>query len=304
MSVITQSPLPLAGEGGAKRRVRAIRDYLELSKSRIVLMVLMTTAAGYVVGANDFSGLVLLNTLIGTALVAAGTNALNQYAERHLDAKMKRTARRPLPDGRISPRAALLFATAIAIIGTIYLAAAVNPLTALLGAFTLTSYVFVYTPLKRHSTACTLIGAIPGAVPPLMGYAAATGSLGLAGWIAFGIVFLWQLPHFMAISWIYREDYGRAGFAMLSVRDTDGRAVGREAILYSIALIPVSIAPVFFAMAGVSYAIIAGLVSTALLMTAIHFAAARTPRRARTLFMTSNIYLLVMMALLVTLVRG
>ncbi|HVS30282.1 MAG TPA: heme o synthase [Thermoanaerobaculia bacterium] len=298
MSAITESALTLP------RRPGVVADYLELSKSRIVLMVLMTTAAGYVVGAADFSGLVLLNTLIGTALVAAGTNALNQYTERHLDARMERTARRPLPDGRITPRAALLFATAIAIIGTVYLAAAVNVATALLGAFTLTSYIFVYTPLKRHSTLCTLIGAIPGAVPPLMGYAAANGNLGLAGWILFAIVFLWQLPHFMAISWIYRQDYGRAGFAMLSVRNTDGRAVGREAILYSIALIPVSVAPAFFAMAGLAYAIVAALLSTALLLTAIRFAADRSPRRARTLFMTSNIYLLVMMALLVTLVRG
>ncbi len=298
MSAITESALTLP------RRPGVVADYLELSKSRIVLMVLMTAAAGYVVGAADFSALVLLNTLIGTALVAAGTNALNQYTERHLDARMERTARRPLPGGRITPRAALLFATAIAVIGTVYLAAAVNVATALLGAFTLTSYIFVYTPLKRHSTLCTLIGAIPGAVPPLMGYAAATGNLGPAGWILFGIVFLWQLPHFMAISWIYRQDYGRAGFAMLSVRDTDGRAVGREAILYSIALIPVSVAPAFFAMAGLSYAIVAALASAALLFAAIRFAAERDTRRARTLFMTSNIYLLVMMALLVTLVRG
>jgi protoheme IX farnesyltransferase len=285
-------------------RRSTVRDYLELSKSRIVMMVLITTAAGYFVGAETVSGLVLLNTLIGTALVAAGTNALNQFAERNLDGQMRRTARRPLPDGRISPRAAFIFSTAIAVIGSAYLALAVNPLTAALGAFTLTSYIFVYTPLKRISTICTLVGALPGAVPPLMGYAAATGSLGLAGWIVFATVFLWQLPHFMAISWIYREDYGRAGFAMLSVRDSDGTAVARQAILYSLALIPVGFAPAFFGMAGLTYAIVATLGSVALLAASIRFAGDRTTGRARALFMTSNIYLLVMMILFATLVRG
>src|SRR5207248_824253 len=182
----------------------------------------------------------LANALVGTALVAAGTNALHQYVEREHDAKMRRTRLRPLPDGRISPRAALLFSSAISAIGTVYLGLAVNWLTAALGAFTLTSYIFVYTPLKRVSTICTLIGAIPGAIPPLMGWTAAAGHLALPGWIAFAVVFLWQLPHFMAISWIYREDYGRAGFAMLAVRDADGRATARQAILYSVLLVAVS----------------------------------------------------------------
>ena len=182
-------------------------DYLELSKSRIVLMVLLTTAAGFLFAADHIDPLLMMHTLVGTALVAAGTNALNQYVEREHDARMHRTRRRPLPAGRITPHAALLFSWGVAIIGTIYLAVAVNWLTAFLGAFTLTSYIYVYTPLKRVSTICTLIGAIPGAVPPLMGWTAATGKLELGGWILFGILFFWQLPHFMAISWMYREDY-------------------------------------------------------------------------------------------------
>jgi protoheme IX farnesyltransferase len=200
------------------------RDYLELSKARIVLMVLITTAAGYLIGAPHVSAIALINVLLGTALVAAGTNALNQYVEREHDAKMRRTRLRPLPDGRIAPRSALLFSAGIAILGTLYLGLMVNWLTAFLGAFTLTSYIFVYTPLKRISTACTIIGAVPGAIPPLMGWTAATGSLAVGGWILFGILFFWQLPHFMAISWIYREDYGRAGFVMTSVRDENGIA--------------------------------------------------------------------------------
>ena len=304
MSAIAQSPLPLAGEGGAKRRVRVIADYLELSKSRIVLMVLITTAAGYVIGARPFNALALLHTLIGTALVAAGTNALNQYVERDLDAMMKRTRRRPLPAGRITPKAALLFSTAVAIAGTLYLGFLVNWLTALLGAFTLTSYIFVYTPLKRVSTICTAIGAIPGAIPPLMGFTAATGALGLAGWIAFGVLFFWQLPHFMAISWMYREDYGRAGFAMLSVIDEKGKAVGRQAILYSVALLAVSVAPYFFGMAGLLYLAVATLAGLWIFMASLMFSARRDPAPARALFMSSNIYLLTMMLLFVFTVRG
>ncbi len=266
-----------------------IRDYLELSKARIVAMVLITTAAGYLFGASHVDVVLLVNALIGTALVAAGTNALNQYAERDHDAKMRRTAHRPLPDGRISPRTALLFASAISIIGTVYLAFFVNLLTALLGAITLITYIFIYTPLKRVSSACTLIGAIPGAVPPLMGWTAATGALTLGGWIAFAIVFLWQLPHFMAISWIYREDYGRAGFAMLSVRDENGSATARQALFYSLALLILSA----FAF---PHARVAAIVAAAMLVVAsFAFLHHRTPRSARRLFMTSNVYLIVAM---------
>ena len=275
------------------------RDYLQLSKSRIVLMVLITTAAGYIIGAPHVDLLVLLNALIGTALVAAGTNALNQYIEREQDAKMKRTRLRPLPDGRITPRSALLFSVGISVAGTLYLGLTVNWLTATLGALTLTSYIFIYTPLKRISTLCTIVGAVPGAIPPLMGWTAATGSLGVGGWILFGILFFWQLPHFMAISWIYREDYGRAGFEMVSVRDADGTSTARQAILYSLALIAVSVAPLFAKMNGLTYlagAVISGLV---LLAASIAFFFDRSNRTAKRLFMASNVYLVVVMLLLV-----
>jgi protoheme IX farnesyltransferase len=276
-----------------------VSDYLELSKSRIVFMVVITTASGFLFAARQVDPLLLLHALIGTALVAAGTNALNQYVEREHDGKMHRTRTRPLPAGRITPRAALVFSAAIAVIGTLYLGLLVNWLTAFLGAFTLTSYIFVYTPLKRVSTLCTIIGAIPGAVPPLMGWTAATNEAGLGGWIAFAILFLWQLPHFMAISWMYRDDYARGGFAMLSVRDHDGAAVAREAILYSLALLAVSVLPWFFGLSGIAYLIGATLCGAAMLAAAVRFFFDRGVRKARNLFMFSNLYLLTVMLLLV-----
>jgi len=281
-----------------------VRNYLELSKSRIVLMVLITTAAGYLFAAHHVDPLLMVNALIGTALVAAGTNALNQYVEREHDSRMHRTRTRPLPAGRITPRAALLFSSGIAVAGTLYLGLTVNWLTAALGAFTLTSYIFVYTPLKRVSTICTIIGAIPGAVPPLMGWTAATNHLGTGGWIAFGILFLWQLPHFMAISWLHREDYARGGFAMLSVQDPDGGAVARQAIYYTLALLPVSIAPALLGLTGTAYLIGASLAGAALLASTIRFFFDRGAKNARSLFMISNLYLLTVMLLLVVNARA
>lgn len=275
------------------------RDYLQLSKSRIVLMVLITTAAGFLFAPNHVDGALMLHALLGTALVAAGTNALNQYMEREHDARMHRTRTRPLPAGRITPRAALIFSSAIAVIGTVYLALFVNWLTAALGAFTLTTYIFVYTPLKRISTINTLIGAIPGAVPPLMGWTAATNELSVGGWIIFGILFLWQLPHFMAISWLHREDYARGGFAMLAVRDADGAAVARQAIFYTLALIPISVAPSLLGLTGTVHFIGAAAAGVALLAATIRFFFDRGARNARSLFMISNLYLITVMLLLV-----
>ena len=275
------------------------RDYLQLSKSRIVLMVLITTAAGFLFAPNDVDGALMLHALLGTALVAAGTNALNQYMEREHDARMHRTRTRPLPAGRITPRAALIFSSAIAVIGTVYLALFVNWLTAALGAFTLTTYIFVYTPLKRISTINTLIGAIPGAVPPLMGWTAATNELSVGGGIIFGMLFLWQLPHCMASSWLHREDYARGGFAMLAVRDADGAAVARQAIFYTLALIPISVAPSLLGLTGTVHFIGAAAAGVALLAATIRFFFDRGARNARSLFMISNLYLITVMLLLV-----
>lgn len=288
----------------APRLTAITRDYLELSKSRIVLMVLITAAAGYLFAAHTVDPLLMLHMLAGTALVAAGTNALNQYVEREHDAKMHRTRTRPLPAGRITPRAALIFSSAVAVIGTVYLGIAVNWLTAALGAFTLTSYIFVYTPLKRMSALCTLIGAVPGAIPPLMGWTAVTNELSAGGWIVFGILFLWQLPHFMAISWLYRDDYARGGFAMLAVRDENGTAVAREAVVYTLLLLPLSIAPALIGLTGLAYLVGAGVSGVALLAATIRFAGDRNAKNARGLFMISNLYLLTVMLLLVVNARS
>src|SRR3954451_2863600 len=194
---------------------------------------------------------------------------------------MRRTRLRPLPDGRIAPRASLMFSIAISVIGTLYLGLVVNWLTAALGAFTLMTYIFIYTPLKRVSTICTLIGAIPGAIPPLMGWTAATGILGTGGWIIFAILFFWQLPHFMAISWMYRDDYARGGFAMLAVRDDDGVATAGHAVYYSFALFIVSALPAFFGLATYVYLAGAIVAGSALTFASFAFLGARTPARAR-----------------------
>ncbi len=281
-----------------------LRDYLELSKARIVMMVLMTAAAGYLIGAGRVDLVLLANLMLGTALVAGGTNALNQYAEREHDARMKRTMSRPLPAGRLTPRAALLFSLTIALAGTIYLGVAVNWLTAGLGAFTLVTYIFLYTPLKRISTICTLVGALPGAVPPLMGWAAARGDLALEGWVLFGILFVWQMPHFLAISWMHREDYGRAGFVMTAVRDNEGRNTSVQAFLWTLALISVSLTPLLLHMNGPIYLVGALAAGAFFAAASVRFMRDHSRIVARRMFMVSNIYLLTVMVLLVVTVRS
>lgn len=298
---MTELAIPVSPRAGVVDR---LRDYVQLSKGRIVAMVLITTAAGYLMAAPAVDPLLLMHTLIGTALVAAGTNALNQYAERELDGKMLRTRRRPIPGGRMAPRTALVFAAGVAIVGTAYLAVAVNWLASALGAITLVTYIFVYTPLKRVSTLCTIVGAVPGAIPPLMGWVAARGELGAGGWIAFAILFLWQMPHFMAISWMYRDDYARAGFAMLSVRDGDGRATARQAIYFSIALLAASVLPVAIGMAGVVYLAAAVIAGSVILFCSIRFYFDTSGRMAARLFMVSNAYLVTVMLLLVIAARA
>ncbi len=274
-----------------------VRDYLELSKARIVFMILITTGAGYLLaGVFDWFG--FINTLVGTALVAGGTNALNQWWERNLDSQMARTRKRPIPSGRIGLVPALIYSISISIAGIVYLAVLVNPLASLLVFLTLVSYVFIYTPMKTRTTWCTLIGAVPGAMPPLIGWAGATGSLSLAAWLMFGLMFLWQMPHFLAIAWIYRDDYSRAGFDIVSVGDGDGRRTSRQAFFYSLALLAVSVLPWLFGVANLAYFAGALLSGGALLWLSGEFARTRTMQSAKRLFMMSNLYLIVMMALL------
>jgi heme o synthase len=262
-------------------------------------------AAGYVMAPPLISVsmpvwlLRLFHALIGTALVAGGTNALNQVAERDVDALMPRTAQRPLPSARLQVHEATVFAWLIGVFGVMYLAVFVNALTAILAALTLASYVFVYTPLKRRTPLSTLIGAVPGALPIVGGWAAAGGPLDTRASILFAILFLWQLPHFLALSWIYRDEYARAGLQMLSVSDTDGRTTFRQAALHAAALVPVSLAPAVVGLGGPLYFAGAALLSGGYLWASV--AAARRPSRdgARRLFSASLIYLPSVLALMI-----
>jgi len=276
-----------------------VADFVELTKPRITTLVLVTAAVGYAVGGGAaLPSANFLLFLIGTALLCGGASALNQYLERDADARMTRTSRRPLPAGRVTPSDALAFGLTISAVGLVVLAG-VNLLTLALGAASLLSYVLVYTPLKRVTSLCTVVGAVPGALPPLMGWAAARGSLGPAGWALFAILFLWQLPHFLAIGWLYREDYARGGFPMLAVRDGDGSSTGRQAALYATALLPVTLAAGLLAAAGHAYLWGALVLGVVFLGCALAFLWKRSIGAARRLFLVSVIYLPLLLGLMV-----
>jgi protoheme IX farnesyltransferase len=272
----------------------------ELMKARLTTLVLVTTVVGFYAGwKGPMDGLLLLHTLLGTALLAGGAAALNQLLEKDLDARMRRTQDRPLPSGRLTPDTVLIIGGVCSAAGLVYLALAVNLLTSLLGAATLVSYLFVYTPLKRVTTLNTAIGAIPGALPPLMGWTAAQGEITTAGWSLFAILFFWQLPHFLAIAWIYREDYARGGFAMLPVIDPEGGRTGRQAVSHTLGLLPISLCPALFGIAGVVYFFGAFVLGSVFLWFSIRFARELTIARARQLFFYSIIYLPLLLGLLV-----
>jgi protoheme IX farnesyltransferase len=273
---------------------------LELTKPRITQLVLLTAAAGFCLGSRgQVDVLLLAHTLIGTALVAGGTNALNQLSEKDIDARMRRTRGRPLPSGRVTPRAAGAFATAISVLGVAYLAFTVNGLTAALAALTLVSYVFLYTPLKRKTALNTLIGAVPGALPIVGGWTAAGGTLDVAAAALFGILFLWQLPHFLALAWLYREDYRSGGLVMLGVIDRTGRLTGRLSLLFALALIPVSLVPSLIGVTGAVYFAGAALLGVVYAAASGWLTLATTDGRARRLFAASIIYLPALLALMV-----
>src|SRR5229473_3266428 len=237
----------------------AVADYWALTKPEVSFLIAIATFTGFYLAlpasVPDLPWLRLMNTLLGTLLVASGTGTLNQYIERGFDAQMRRTARRPLAAGRLKPSPVLWFGITLASIGGIYLATAVNLLASLLALVTLLSYLFLYTPLKRKTPACVLVGAVPGAVPPLVGWAAASGRLSLEAWILYAILFLWQFPHFMAIAWLYREDYDRAGYLVLPRGKRRNRFVAWWSVLPALALIPLSLIPVFLGSAGPVYAV-------------------------------------------------
>jgi protoheme IX farnesyltransferase len=269
-----------------------LSDLAEMAKPGITLMVVLTAGLGFLLaGGEKFSFVLLVYTLLGTGLVSAGASVLNHVIEREPDALMQRTANRPLPAGRMDPDTALFFGVAVGVAGLVELALAVNLLTALLGAVALAGYVFVYTPLKRVSSLATIVGAVPGAIPPMMGWSAVRGQLDPAAWVLFGILFFWQMPHFLAIAWLCREDYARGGFPMLTVSDTDGSRTARQVILYGVALIPVSLLPSVLGLMGTVYFAGALLLGLVYLGFGFGFARTRSTSGARWLMLASILYL-------------
>jgi protoheme IX farnesyltransferase len=275
-------------------------DFVALAKPRLNVLVVASSLAGYVMGGGEISDAArVIFTVAGTGLVAGGASAFNQVIERGPDALMRRTRLRPVPDGRLRPAESLLFAMLSSAVGLLILVAGVNLLSALVALATLLIYVLVYTPLKRRTSFATVIGAIPGALPPVIGWAAARDSLSQGAWVLFGIVFLWQLPHFLAIAWIYRDDYARAGFPMLSVLGPDGRSTARQATFYCAALLPVSMAPTLIGLTNTTYFIAALILGLLFLGLTLKFARTRAVFDARRLFFASIIYLPILWLLMI-----
>src|SRR6476661_1640395 len=281
----------------ARERVNA---YVELTKPRITFLIVLTSAAGFGLASRQgIDYLALLSALFGIALLSSGIATLNQYAERDLDGLMRRTATRPLPTGKLAPWEALAFGAGLTVLAEIYLLILVNPLSALLGLSVIAGYLFGYTPLKTRTSLSTMVGAFPGAVPPLIGWAAARGSVGLEAWVLFAILFLWQFPHFLAIAWMYREDYTRAGIVMLPVVEPDGRVTAQQIVVYTVLLLPVSLLPTALGIAGRVYlwgAIVLGLL---FLVSSVRAAFSKSRQEARRLLLASVIYLPLLFILMV-----
>jgi len=274
--------------------------FCDLIKVRLTGLVLLTTLVGFYLGSREAVDYALMiHALLATTLVACGASALNQWWEREHDAKMRRTEDRPLPSGRMQPETVLLFGGLCSVAGLIYLAFAVNPLTSLVGGVTVVTYILIYTPLKRVTWLNTAIGAIPGALPPLMGWTAARNDLTTEGWSLFAILFFWQIPHFLAIAWLYREEYAKAGFIMLPGVDPDGTRTGSQAVSHTLALLVASLCPVIFHVAGIVYLAGALILGVAFLWCAVQFSRGLTLQRARRLFLISIIYLPLLLGLMV-----
>ena len=269
-----------------------LRDYVVLTKPRITMLVSLTALAGFYMGAyGQFDLVLLMNTLIGTALIVASANTLNQVWERESDALMPRTENRPLPAGRLEPREALASGVALAIVGTLDLIIFVNPLTAILALVAWAVYVFVYTPLKKVTPLSTLIGGVSGALPPMIGWAGVRNALTIESWVLFLIMFFWQLPHFLAIAWMYRDDYARAGFPMTPVVDPDGNRTARQIVIYSLALIPVSLMPTLLELTGRLYFGGALLLCAVFAGFGVRMAIVKTTSAARHLLLASLVFL-------------
>jgi len=273
--------------------------YFELTKPRITSLVVLSALAGFALGSPSAIDWVrLLHTALGVALLSGGINALNQYWERDLDALMRRTKLRPLPSGRLAARSALLFGGAVSLIAEAYLAWFINPLTAFWGLIAVASYLFLYTPLKTRTHWCTFVGAFPGALPPLLGWAAARNGVGVEAAALFGIMFLWQFPHFHAIAMMCREDYARAGIRMLPVIEPDGKSTARQIVGYTIALAPVSLLPTFLHISGLIYLAGAMVLGAWFLYASVAAARQPTPEQSRRLLKVSVIYLPLLLGLM------
>ncbi|HEX8765380.1 MAG TPA: heme o synthase [Candidatus Acidoferrum sp.] len=290
MSTVRSVDLTLASRANA---------YLALTKPDVSFLVLMTTAAGYYMGARGpVNWLHMSHVILGTLLIAGGTAALNHYVERESDRYMRRTASRPLPSGILQPRRALAFGVALAVTGAVDLSVAAGTLACGLGVLTCLSYLLGYTPLKKRTVWATFVGAFPGAIPPMIGWVAATGSLDRGAWLLFGILFLWQFPHFYAISWMYREDYARAGIMMLPVVDREGTRTFRQIIFYAAALVGVSLLPAVLGLAGIVYFFGALVVCTALLQVCLWAASNKTKVRAKWLMHATVLHIPMLLGLM------
>ena len=274
--------------------------YLELTKPRITSLIVLTSAAGFVLGSQSTVDYVkLAHAMVGIALLSSGIGTLNQFMERDLDGLMRRTADRPLPSRRLFPFEALWFGVALTAMAEVYLALFVNVLTALLGLTVIAGYLFVYTPLKTRTSLSTAVGAFPGAMPPLMGWTAARGEIDVAAWVLFAILFLWQFPHFLAIAWMYREDYGRAGIRMLPVVEPDGRLTGQQIIAYALMLVPVSLLPAILGISGRVYLGVAVILSLLFLASSVRAALSKSNQHARQLLLASVLYLPILFGVMV-----
>ncbi len=293
-------PGALAGGASGRRVLAVLRAYPELTKARLTALVVATTAVGFLMaGGGHHDGATLALTVLGTALAAAGAMAFNQVMEVARDARMERTKNRPIPTGVLTARHGLVFGVVVATVGLAILAAAANTLTALLGLTVVLVYTLVYTPLKSRSPLCTLAGAVCGAIPPMMGWTATGAPLAFGAWLLAGVLFLWQIPHFLALAWLYREDYARGGFRMLPVVDASGRSTGQAAVLYSMALLPVGVLAAVGGMTGWMFAAGSLALTGALVALALALAVRKTDAVARRLFLGTLAYLPLLLALMV-----
>jgi heme o synthase len=282
---------------GLKEKLAA---FFELTKPRIAFMLVLTSAAGFYLGSQgNFDFLLFFNSIIGITLLAFGVATLNQFIERRTDALMERTAKRPIPTQKVTPAEALVFGLILTVSAEIYLAFLVNALTAVLGLIVIVGYVLLYTPLKTKTSASTAIGAIPGAMPPLMGWTSSANEITLGAWVLFALLFLWQFPHFLAIAWMYKEQYRKAGILMLPVVEPEGKLTAIQIVTFTLMLIPISLAPFFIGVAGEIYLVGASILGLWFLISSIQTARAKSVEKARKLLLVSVLYLPIIFALMV-----